>query len=83
MFCSGLGHAKKAFLLATARQGSCFLPILYPLTYFFGANGVASVQAVADVLTLALAVPIITRVLKQVNDAKEQQEIALAAGESV
>ena len=67
MFCSGLGKAKGALLLATARQGSCFLPIVYPLAWMFGANGVASVQAVADVLTLCLAAPLIRRVLKEVK----------------
>ncbi|MBR6573794.1 MAG: MATE family efflux transporter [Clostridia bacterium] len=67
MFCSGLGKAKGALLLATARQGSCFLPIVYPLAWMFGANGVASVQAVADVLTFFLAFPLICRVLKEVK----------------
>jgi len=67
MFCSGLGKAKGALLLATARQGSCFLPIVYPLSMVFGANGVASVQAVADVLTLCLAAPLIRKVLKEVK----------------
>ena len=33
----------------------------------FGANGVASVQAVADVLTFFLAFPLICRVLKEVK----------------
>jgi len=70
MFCAGLGHAGKAFLLATARQGTCFLPILYPMAWFMGEIGIVSVQAVADVLTLVLAVPIIIRVLKQVERAR-------------
>ena len=67
MFCSGLGKAKGALLLATARQGSCFLPIVYPLAWLFGANGVAAVQAVADVFTLFLAAPLIRKVLKEVK----------------
>ena len=67
MFCSGLGKAKGALLLATARQGSCFLPIVYPLAWLCGANGVASVQAVADVLTLCLAYPLMRKVLKEVR----------------
>jgi len=67
MFCNGLGKAKGALLLATARQGSCFLPIVYPLAWLFEANGVAAVQAVADVFTLLLAVPLIRKVLKEVN----------------
>jgi len=71
MMCAGLGYAGKAFLLATARQGSCFLPILYPMAYFMGELGIVSVQAVADVLTLLLAVPIIFRVLAQVRQAQQ------------
>ena len=83
MMCAGLGYAGKAFLLATARQGSCFLPILYPMAYFMGELGIVSVQAVADVLTLALAIPIIFRVLEQVRRAQLawQTEQAGAEGE--
>ena len=67
MFCNGLGKAKGALLLATARQGSCFLPIVYPMAWLFKANGVAAVQAVADVLTLCLAFPLMRKVLKEVK----------------
>ena len=73
MFCVGLGNAKGAFILATSRQGSCFLPILYPMALLMGAYGVAGVQAAADVLTLVLAVPIMRQMTKKVRDA----EIAL------
>ena len=71
MFCSGLGRAKYATLLATARQGTCFIPILYPMARMFGAYGIASVQAVADVLTLVLAIPVIISVKKQIKAAME------------
>ena len=71
MFCAGLGYARGALILATSRQGSCFLPIIFPLSMIWGANGVASVQAVADVLTLFLAVPILRQVLKMVQKAVE------------
>ena len=70
MFCAGLGHARGAVLLATSRQGTCFLPILHAMTYFFGAYGVASVQAVADMLSLFLAVPLVRSVLRQVRAAQ-------------
>jgi len=72
MLCSGLGRAKFATLLATARQGTCFIPILYPMAHLLGAYGIASVQAVADVLTLVLAVPVILSVKKQVKTAMTQ-----------
>ena len=70
MFCNGLGYAKGAVILATARQGSCFLPVLYPLAYFFGASGVAAVQGVADVLTLVLAIPLLKVVMGKVTKAE-------------
>ena len=71
MFCVGLGNARGAFILATARQGTCFIPILYPMAYLMGAYGVASAQAAADVLTLVLAVPIIIKMLRKVSDAEK------------
>ena len=72
MLCNSLGNASGAFLLATARQGSCFIPILYPLAHFFGAVGVASAQAVADLLTLLLAIPIIISMTKKINRSEEK-----------
>ena len=71
MLCVGLGNAKGAFVLSTARQGSCFVPVLYPLAWAFGAYGVASVQAVADVLTLAMAVPIVIAMTKKIRLARQ------------
>ena len=70
MLCVGLGNAGGALLLSTARQGSCFIPILYPLAFFFGANGVVSVQAIADILTLIPAIPIAIAMTKKVKKAK-------------
>ncbi len=71
MLCTGLGNARGAFLLATARQGSCFIPILYPLAFAFGAYGVASVQAAADVLTLIPAIPLALVMIKKIRKARE------------
>ncbi len=74
MLCAGLGNAKGALALSTSRQGTCFLPILYPLSWAFGAYGVASVQAVADVLSLILAVPILRSVKKMIREAEADAE---------
>jgi len=73
MFCVGLGNARDAFLLSTARQGSCFIPILFPLAALFAANGLAAVQAVADILTMVLAVPIIIGLKKKIKAAQAEQ----------
>ena len=72
MLCTGLGNAGGAFLLSTARQGSCFIPIIFPLAHFCGAYGIASVQAIADLLTLALAIPILISVKKKIAKAERE-----------
>ena len=72
MLCAGLGDAKGALALSTARQGTCMIPILFPLAYFFGAEGIAAVQGLADVLSLAIAIPIIIHTTKKVRTALEE-----------
>ncbi len=71
MLCAGLGNAWGAFLLSTSRQGTCMLPVLFPLAQFFGEYGIASVQAVADVLSLAFAIPICIYMIKKIKAARE------------
>jgi Na+-driven multidrug efflux pump len=70
MFCVGLGNAKGAMVLATSRQGSCFIPIVHLMAFLFGAYGVASVQALADVLSMGLAFPIMLSMKKKLERAK-------------
>ena len=74
MLCAGLGNAVGATLLATARQGTCFRPILHRMAWAFGEQGIAAVQAVADVLTLALAIPILIYMMKKVKKAQAEHE---------
>ena len=74
MYCVGLGNARGALALSTARQGSCFLPILYPMAWIFGAYGVGAVQAVADALTLVLAIPILGGINKKLHAAMDAQK---------
>ena len=72
MLCAGLGNAKGAFLLATSRQGSCFIPLLFPLSALFGAFGLCYVQAGADILSLVLAVPIAIYMTKKIRNAEKE-----------
>ena len=74
MLCASLGYAMRAFLLSTSRQGTCFLPILYPLTWLFGRYGLASVQAVADALSLAIAIPVIIHTLRVIRKRRALKE---------
>ncbi len=76
MYGAALGKADYALLLSTSRQGTCFIPILYPITMIFKAYGVACVQGVADVLSLVLAIPILKKIQKKVNKAAEEENKA-------
>jgi Na+-driven multidrug efflux pump len=71
MLCAGLGDAKGAFLLATSRQGTCFLPLLIPAA-FLGQYAIASVQAAADVASLVLAIPIGLSMLKLIKSKQQE-----------
>lgn len=73
MLCAGLGKAKGALILSTSRQGTCFLPLVYPMEWIWGAGGIAAVQAVADVLTLFLAAPLMHRLKREIADMAEQR----------
>ena len=77
MLCVGLGNAKGAMVLATSRQGSCFIPIVHLMALVFGAYGVASVQALADVLSMLLAIPIVMSMKKKIAKAREDDQTAL------
>lgn len=74
MLCAGLGNAKGALILASARQGTCFIPILHLMAWAMGAYGVATVQAVADLLSLTLAIPIAIGMGRKIRNAMQQQE---------
>lgn len=67
MLCVSLGNAKGALLLSTSRQGTCFIPIIVPMGKLFGGDGLAGVQAVADVLSLVLAVPLAIRMKRKIR----------------
>jgi Na+-driven multidrug efflux pump len=74
MFCTGLGNAWGALILSTSRQGTCFIPLLFPMAVLWGEYGIASVQAAADVLTLVLAIPILIFTNKKIKKAIAAQE---------
>ena len=74
MLCAGLGNGKRALILASARQGTCFIPILHLMNWLLGAFGVATVQAVGDLLSLALAIPIAIGMGRKIRNAMQQQE---------
>lgn len=49
----------RANLVAAARSGLFFIPFIFILPYFFGVQGVEMCQAVSDVCSFAVALPIV------------------------
>lgn len=51
-----MGAANPSFIINLSRQGIIYIPALYILNSFLGANGLILAQPVADVLSIGLAV---------------------------
>ena len=71
MFYAGIGKAKWALLMSTARQGYLFIPLVFILPPMFGTYGVASVQAAADLISLAISIPLMLKAYKMIKEAAE------------
>lgn len=61
------GRTISANLLASARNGLYLIPAILILPYFFGLLGVEISQAVADIFSFAMAVPIIRHYFKSLE----------------
>ena len=65
MMLQTIGYAGRATLVASARQGLFLIPSVFLLSHFFGLTGLELSQAVSDLLSFVLSVPITLGVLKQ------------------
>jgi len=68
MFYAGIGKAKYALMMSTARQGYLFVPTALILPLIFGVMGVASAQAVTDFITLVISVPLTIKAYKIIRN---------------
>ena len=57
----------RAVLLASARQGLFFIPLIVVLPRLFGLSGVEACQAASDLLAFVLAVPLMAGVLRELK----------------
>lgn len=57
----------RANILAAARQGLFFVPLIILLPHYFGLTGVECCQAVSDVLAFLLAVPLVKWVFREMK----------------
>ncbi len=67
MMLQSIGKALKASIVAGARQGYFFIPLILILPRFFGLFGVEICQTIADVCTLALSIPLSISVLREMK----------------
>lgn len=68
MMTQTIGKAFRASFLAMARQGLFFIPAVLILPRLFGMFGLEISQAVADVITFALAVPLQIKTLREMDE---------------
>lgn len=72
MLLQNLGKGFWSSVLAVARQGLFFLPLLYLLNFTAGQNGLLLVQSIADLLTFAVSLPITYFVIKDLKSKKSE-----------
>lgn len=67
MMLQSIGKGLKASIVASARQGIFFLPLIAILPRLFGLTGIECCQAVSDVCALTLSVPLGISVIKEMK----------------
>lgn len=67
MMLQATGKFVKGTILAAARQGLFFLPLIFIMPHIWGIDGIISCQMVSDVLTFILAIPLSVGVLKEMK----------------
>ncbi len=69
-----MGMAGRASILAMARNGVCFIPMILILPPLLGAFGVQMAQAAADALSFAICIPMIIPVLRMLREKEQAQK---------
>ena len=70
MMLQSMGKGVKASITASARNGLFFIPAILILPLFFGLTGVEAAQAVADVCSLILTIPLAAIELNKMHNAQ-------------
>ena len=64
---SATGRATGALIISMTRQGICFLPLVFTLPRFFGVLGLLAVQPGAEILTIAVVIPLAINMTRRVK----------------
>lgn len=74
MLMQNMGRTFYASILAVARQGIFFIPLLFILTHFFGLGGLQITQSAADFLTAVITVPMTVSAINDLNEKMQMNE---------
>ena len=72
MFYAGIGKARYALLMSTARQGYVFIPVAIVAPLVLREVGVASAQGIADCICLAIAIPLTIKAFRLIDESRGQ-----------
>ena len=83
MLLQAVGRPFGAALIACARQGLFFLPLIFWLPAAFGITGLQWTQAAADLLTFLLTLPFLIQIFRRQSAVPQKSEAALQASRGV
>lgn len=67
MMLQSIGRGVQASITASARSGIFFIPLILLLPRFFGLGGVEAAQAVADILSVSVSIPLALAELRRMR----------------
>lgn len=69
-----LGRPVQATILGLSRQVICLIPAVIVLSWLFGVTGLAISQATADILSLAISIPMVIGITKELRSLEKTDE---------
>jgi len=73
--CQAVGHPVYSTLVGLSRNFICLIPAIYILSGLFGVEGLALSGAAGNVLSLAICIPIVVKILGECR--KKETEASL------
>lgn len=77
MMLQSIGKALKASIVAAARQGLFFIPLILLLPRIFGLFGVQVCQSVSDIFSFILTVPLCVSVLNEMKQQEQEETVKI------
>lgn len=68
MMLQSMGKGIKASIMASAKNGIFFIPLILILPYVFGLFGIQITQTIADILSFIISIPLAMSELKNMHD---------------